>query len=74
MISSVRLLLLCYLYIESKYCFATCPKIWISNVVGVSRETFNIEVNAKDYGFGQTDTPRTDRSVSLLILSLFSCS
>lgn len=31
---------------------------------GVSRESFNIEVNAKDYGFVPTDTPRTDRSVS----------
>ena len=30
---------------------------------GVSREAFNIEVNAKDYGFEPTDTPRTDRSV-----------
>ncbi|KAF2301665.1 hypothetical protein GH714_028556 [Hevea brasiliensis] len=33
-------------------------------VDGVSRESFNIEVNAKDYGFEPTDTPRTDRSVS----------
>ncbi|GAB4829222.1 hypothetical protein Ancab_018888 [Ancistrocladus abbreviatus] len=31
---------------------------------GVSRETFRVEVNAKDYGFEATDTPRTDRSVS----------
>ncbi|KDP26644.1 hypothetical protein JCGZ_17802 [Jatropha curcas] len=31
---------------------------------GVSRESFNMEVNAKDYGFEPTDTPRTDRSVS----------
>ncbi|CAL5338278.1 unnamed protein product [Camellia sinensis] len=31
---------------------------------GVSRENFNLEVNAKDYGFEPTDTPRTDRSVS----------
>lgn len=31
---------------------------------GVSRETFSLEVNAKDYGFEPTDTPRTDRSVS----------
>ncbi|KAG8641704.1 hypothetical protein MANES_12G024300v8 [Manihot esculenta] len=30
---------------------------------GVSCESFNIEVNAKDYGFQPTDTPRTDRSV-----------
>ncbi|KAG5520813.1 hypothetical protein RHGRI_033399 [Rhododendron griersonianum] len=33
-------------------------------VDGVSRESFNLEVNAKDYGFEPTDTPRTDRSVS----------
>ncbi|KAL6986712.1 hypothetical protein U1Q18_046853 [Sarracenia purpurea var. burkii] len=33
-------------------------------VDGVSRENFNLEVNAKDYGFDPTDTPRTDRSVS----------
>ncbi|KAK4373184.1 hypothetical protein RND71_008568 [Anisodus tanguticus] len=32
-------------------------------VDGVSRESFNIEVNAGDYGFASTDTPRTDRSV-----------
>ncbi|XP_017697462.1 anthranilate phosphoribosyltransferase isoform X2 [Phoenix dactylifera] len=29
----------------------------------ISRESFSIEVNAKDYGFEPTDTPRTDRSV-----------
>lgn len=33
-------------------------------VDGVSREAFNMEVNAKDYGFEPTDTPRTDRSVA----------
>ncbi|KAB1207860.1 Anthranilate phosphoribosyltransferase [Morella rubra] len=33
-------------------------------VDGVSRQSFNLEVNAKDYGFEPTDTPRTDRSVS----------
>ncbi|XP_055801224.1 uncharacterized protein LOC129870447 isoform X2 [Solanum dulcamara] len=33
-------------------------------VDGVSRESFNIEVNARDYGFASTDTPRTDRSVA----------
>ncbi|OMO80081.1 Glycosyl transferase, family 3 [Corchorus olitorius] len=32
--------------------------------VGVSRESFRLEVNAMDYGFEPTDTPRTDRSVS----------
>ncbi|KAM7252538.1 hypothetical protein ACFE04_024421 [Oxalis oulophora] len=31
---------------------------------GVSRESFSLEVNAADYGFEPTDTPRTDRSVS----------
>ena len=29
---------------------------------GVSREAFNIEMNAKDYGFEPADTPRTDKS------------
>ncbi|KAL2903359.1 Anthranilate phosphoribosyltransferase [Bienertia sinuspersici] len=31
---------------------------------GVSRKTFRMEVNAKDYGFEPSDTPRTDRSVA----------
>ncbi|XP_027154696.1 uncharacterized protein LOC113754468 [Coffea eugenioides] len=31
---------------------------------GVSRETFTMEVNARDLGFEPSDTPRTDRSVS----------
>lgn len=31
---------------------------------GVSREAFRMEVNAKDYGFEPSDTPRTDRSVA----------
>ncbi|MED6180698.1 hypothetical protein PIB30_012574 [Stylosanthes scabra] len=31
---------------------------------GVTRQGFRLEVNAKDYGFQPTDTPRTDRSVS----------
>lgn len=31
---------------------------------GVSRQNFKTEVNAKDFGFEPTDTPRTDRSVS----------
>ncbi|KAL6505486.1 hypothetical protein OROHE_022865 [Orobanche hederae] len=30
---------------------------------GVSRESFNFTVNASDYGFEPSDTPRTDRSV-----------
>lgn len=29
----------------------------------MSRQNFNLEVNAKDYGFEPTNTPRTDRSV-----------
>ncbi|CAK9173747.1 unnamed protein product [Ilex paraguariensis] len=31
---------------------------------GVSRESFSLMVNAHEYGFDPTDTPRTDRSVS----------
>nr|KJB31178.1 hypothetical protein B456_005G179700 [Gossypium raimondii]KJB31179.1 hypothetical protein B456_005G179700 [Gossypium raimondii] len=31
---------------------------------GVSRQSFRLEVNAMDYGFEPTDTPRTNRSVS----------
>lgn len=31
--------------------------------VGVSRQSFNLEVDARDYGFEPTETPRTDRSV-----------
>ncbi|KAL9226354.1 hypothetical protein vseg_002177 [Gypsophila vaccaria] len=34
------------------------------DIDGVSRESFHIEVNAKDYGIEPTDTPRTDRSVA----------
>nr|XP_029123717.1 uncharacterized protein LOC105056220 isoform X2 [Elaeis guineensis] len=34
-----------------------------SDVDGILRENFSIEVKAKDYGFEPTDTPRTDRSV-----------
>lgn len=35
-------------------------------IAGVSRQSFSLEVNAKDYGFEPTDTPRTDRSVQFL--------
>ncbi|RDX76428.1 trpD, partial [Mucuna pruriens] len=35
-----------------------------SELGGVSRQGFSLEVNAKEYGFEPTDTPRTDRSVS----------
>ncbi|KAL6566522.1 hypothetical protein OROGR_002137 [Orobanche gracilis] len=31
---------------------------------GVSRKSFNFTVNASDYGFEPSDTPRTDRSVA----------
>lgn len=43
-------------------------------VLGVSRENFTMEVNAKDYGFEPTETPRTDRSVlfSHLVPCLFT--
>ncbi|KAL9240973.1 hypothetical protein vseg_015134 [Gypsophila vaccaria] len=34
------------------------------DVDGVSRECFNLEVNADDYGIEPTDTPRTDRSLA----------
>ncbi|KAM7484196.1 hypothetical protein LguiA_000205 [Lonicera macranthoides] len=33
-------------------------------VDGVSRENFNVVVNAKEYGIEPTDTPRTDRLIS----------
>ncbi|KAJ4974529.1 hypothetical protein NE237_007703 [Protea cynaroides] len=47
------------------YCsgFRSLSTASASEVDGVSRESFNLEVNAKDYGFEPTDTPRTDRSV-----------
>ncbi|WVZ23436.1 hypothetical protein V8G54_001980 [Vigna mungo] len=35
-----------------------------SELGGVTRQGFSLEVNAKEYGFQPTDTPRTDRSVS----------
>lgn len=35
---------------------------------GILRETFRIEVDARDYGFEPTDTPRTDRSVGSCLL------
>ncbi|KAK9090340.1 hypothetical protein Sjap_023517 [Stephania japonica] len=47
------------------YCsgFRSKTNLSVSEVDGVSHEHFNMEVNAKDYGFDPTDTPRTDRSV-----------
>ncbi|KAK7317644.1 hypothetical protein RJT34_02055 [Clitoria ternatea] len=35
-----------------------------SELGGVTRQGFSLEVNAKEHGFQPTDTPRTDRSVS----------
>ncbi|KAL5552827.1 hypothetical protein UlMin_040228 [Ulmus minor] len=48
------------------YCsgFRSLNKESNSEVEGVSRQVFSLEVNAKDYGFEPTDTPRTDRSVT----------
>jgi len=45
---------------------------WKFGVAGVSRQNFNLEVNAKDYGFEPTNTPRTDRSVKFLSSFAFS--
>ncbi|KAJ8773522.1 hypothetical protein K2173_005768 [Erythroxylum novogranatense] len=47
------------------YCsgFRSLSKKYAFELDGVSRENFSIEVNAKDYGFEPSDTPRTDRSV-----------
>ncbi|XP_058091929.1 uncharacterized protein LOC131237896 [Magnolia sinica] len=47
------------------YCsgFRSLNIVFATEIDGVSRESFSIEVNAKDYGFEPTDTPRTDRSV-----------
>uniref|UniRef100_A0A2N9IRD1 Glycosyl transferase family 3 domain-containing protein n=1 Tax=Fagus sylvatica TaxID=28930 RepID=A0A2N9IRD1_FAGSY len=48
------------------YCsgFRSPSTVSAFEVDGVSRQSFNLEVNAKDYGFEPTNTPRTDRSVS----------
>ncbi|WOL01233.1 hypothetical protein Cni_G09947 [Canna indica] len=43
--------------------FRTPKMAVLPDVDGISRESFSIDVNAKDYGFEPTDTPRTDRSV-----------
>ncbi|KAH7515678.1 hypothetical protein FEM48_Zijuj10G0052100 [Ziziphus jujuba var. spinosa] len=47
------------------YCsgFRSLSMALASEVDGVSRENFSLKVNAEDYGFEPTDTPRTDRSV-----------
>lgn len=36
---------------------------FLISTAGVLHEKFSVEINAKDYGFEPTDTPRTDRSV-----------
>ncbi|KAL2233650.1 uncharacterized protein LOC105156637 [Sesamum indicum] len=48
------------------YCsgFRSLDVIPTQAVDGVSRESYNIVVNAMDYGFEPSDTPRTDRSVT----------
>lgn len=38
----------------------------------MTRQGFSLKVNAKDYGFKPTDTPRTDRSVKFSSISCFS--
>ncbi|GAU21344.1 hypothetical protein TSUD_189310, partial [Trifolium subterraneum] len=52
--------------IPVNYCsgFRSLDVASTSELGGVTREGFSLEVNAKDYGFQSTDTPRTDRSVS----------
>ncbi|PQM42522.1 uncharacterized protein Pyn_14014 [Prunus yedoensis var. nudiflora] len=52
--------------IPVNYCsgFRSLSMASACEVDGVSRESFSLEVNARDYGFEPTDTPRTDRSVS----------
>ncbi|XVE74980.1 hypothetical protein DITRI_Ditri12bG0061400 [Diplodiscus trichospermus] len=39
-------------------------RIQYPSIAGASCQSFRLEVNAMDYGFEPTDTPRTDRSVS----------
>lgn len=48
------------------YCsgFRSLDVAQADSVDGLSLESFNLEVNAKDYGFEPSDTPRTDRSVA----------
>ncbi|KAL0297012.1 UNVERIFIED_CONTAM: hypothetical protein Sradi_6753300 [Sesamum radiatum] len=48
------------------YCsgFRSLDVIPTQAVDGVSRESYNIVVNAMDYGFEPSDTPRTDRSIT----------
>ncbi|XP_062158706.1 uncharacterized protein LOC133866172 isoform X2 [Alnus glutinosa] len=53
------------------YCsgFRLLSMVSACEVDGVSRQNFNLEVNAKDYGFEPTNTPRTDRFRCQRILS-----
>ncbi|PKI77148.1 hypothetical protein CRG98_002651 [Punica granatum] len=46
------------------YCsgFRSVSTVSAIELDGVSRQNFSLEVNAKDYGFEPTETPRTDRS------------
>lgn len=46
-------------------------QIFLFCIAGVARHGFSLEVNAKDYGFQPTDTPRTDRSVKFSRFWLF---
>lgn len=46
-------------------------KILLFHIAGVTRQGFSLEVNAQDYGFQPTDTPRTDRSVKFSKLFVF---
>lgn len=49
--------------IQGFFLIVSVMKLEIFCIIGVSRENFNIVINAKDYDFDPTDTPRTDRSV-----------
>lgn len=39
------------------------PDAVLSNTDGVTRETFTLQVNPKEYGFQSSSTPRVDRSI-----------
>ncbi|KAI4384147.1 hypothetical protein MLD38_002335 [Melastoma candidum] len=47
------------------YCsgFRSMSSVSALELDGVSRQNFNVEINARDYGFEPSNTPRTDRSV-----------
>ncbi|KAJ4809862.1 Anthranilate phosphoribosyltransferase [Rhynchospora pubera] len=44
--------------------FRSPYSVFSSEIDGISRENFSTVVNAQDYGFEPSDTPRTDRSVA----------